>query len=177
MGRKKKPLKKMSTRKIALKTHRAVQKMEGDEETKWHDITFNVNNAGGQPKALPFTEVDQTNSVFHLTAIQPRQTASGGATPANPTINTSNYRDGARVYLSGVYLKAQFYWPQIRDTTTTRYPPFANISWMVVRQLKNNSAVDPYTPTVFPDPKDILQVPAQFSQTLVQWTQQEALLG
>jgi len=175
MGRKPKPLKKMSTRKIALKTHRQVQKMESDEETKWHDITFNVNGAGAPPDCLPFTELDQTNSVHHLTAVQPRQsvTTLAGA----PTINTSNYRDGARIYLSGVYLKAQFFWPQIRDTSTTRYPPFANISWMVVRQLKNNSAVDPYTPTVFPDPKDILQVPAQFSQTLVQWTQQEAPLG
>jgi len=111
-----------------------------------------------------------------LTAVQPRQKGNS-ASNIPTTINTSNFRDGARIYLSGVYLKAQFYWPQIRDTTTTRYPPFANISWMVVRQLKNNSAVDPYTPTVFPDPKDILQVPAQFSQTLVQWTQQEAPLG
>jgi len=46
MGRKQKPLKKMSTRRIALKTHRQVQKMESDEETKWHDITFDVNGAG-----------------------------------------------------------------------------------------------------------------------------------
>ncbi len=178
MGRKPKPLKKMSTRKIALKTHRQVQKMESDEETKWHDLTFLTNNAGAPAKVLPFTELDQTNSIFHLTAIQPRQSAPVGTTGANARpINTSNYRDGARVYLSGVYLKAQFYWPQIRDTTSVRYPPFANISWMVVRQLKNNSAVDPYTPTVAPDPKDILQVPAQFSQTLVQWNQQEAPLG
>lgn len=175
MARKKKPLKKMSTRKIALKTHRAVQKMESDEETKWHDLTFNVNGAGAPPDCLPFTELDQTNSVHHLTAIQPRQSHYGGVPTA--TINTSNFRDGARIYLSGVYLKAQFYWPQIRDTTGTRYPPFANCSWMVIRQLKNNSAIDPYTPTVFPDPKDVLQVPDQFSQTLVQWTQQLAPLG
>lgn len=179
MGRKRKPLKKMSTRKIALKTHRQVQKMDADEETKWHDLTFDVNNTGAPPKCFPFTELTQLNSVHHLTAIQPRQSRNNNSigAPNLPTINTSNFRDGARIYLSGVYLKAQFYWPQIRDTTSVRYPPFANISWMVVRQLKNNSAVDPYTPTVAPDPKDILQVPAQFSQTLTQWTQAEAPLG
>lgn len=177
MGRKQRPLKKMSTRKIALKTHRQVQKMESDEETKWHDLTFNVNNAGAPPKCFPFTEIDQTNSVHHLTAIQPRQSNPPTVAGSAQIINTSNYRDGARIYLSGVYLKAQFFWPQIRDSTSVRYPPFANISWMVVRQLKNDAAVEPYTTPTFPDPKDVLQVPAQFSQTLVQWTQALAPLG
>lgn len=177
MGRryKKKPLKKMGAKKLALKAMRAVNKIEADEETKWLDIAYNVNGAGGAPLCIPFTSTDQTTSVHHLTAIQPRQSHYGGVPTS--TINTSNFRDGARVYISGVYLKAQFYWPQIRDSTTTRYPPFANISWMVVRQIKNNSAIDPYTTTVFPDPKDILQVPAQFSQTLVPWTQDLAPLG
>ncbi len=172
MGRKPKPLKKMSTRKIALKTHRQVQKMESDEETKWHDLTFVTNNAGGAPLCLPFTETTDLNSVWHLTAIQPRQSAGN-----LDTINTSNFRDGARIYLSGVYLKAQFYYPQIRDTTSARYPPFANISWMVVRQLKNVSAVDPYTTTSAPTPQDVLQVPAQLSSTITQWTQDQAPLG
>ncbi len=172
MGRKPKPLKKMSTRKIALKTHRQVQKMESDEETKWYDLTFVTNNAGGAPLCLPFTETTVQNSVWHLTGIQPRQSAGN-----LDTINTSNYRDGVRIYLSGVYLKAQFYYPQIRDTTSARYPPFANISWMVVRQLKNTSAVDPYTTTAAPTPQDVLQVPAQLSSTIVPWTQDQAPLG
>ncbi|HHZ97203.1 MAG TPA: hypothetical protein EYN67_17030 [Flavobacteriales bacterium] len=167
----------MGAKKLALKAMRAVNKIEADEETKWLDIAYDVNGAGGAPLCLPFTSTDQSTSVHHLTPIQPRQSVNTTLGAGLPTINTSNYRDGARVYLSGVYLKAQFYWPQIRDTTTFRYPPFANISWMVVRQIKNNSAIDPYTPTVFPDPKDILQVPDQFSQTLVPWTQDEAPLS
>lgn len=178
MGRryKKKPYKKMGAKKLAMKAMRAVNKIEADEETKWHDLAFNVNGAGGTPSCIPFTSTDQTTSVHHLTAIQPRQYAHAPGA-VSQTINTSNYRDGARIYLSGVYLKAQFYWPQIRDSTVSRYPPFANVSWMVVRQIKNNSAIDPYTPTLFPDPKDILQVPSQFSQTIVPWTQALAPLG
>jgi len=47
----------------------------------------------------------------------------------------------------------------------------------VVRELKNNAAVDPYTPALYPKPLDVWQVPSQFSQTLVQWNQQQAPLG
>lgn len=172
---KKKPLKRLSAKKIALKNHKAISKMEADEETKWVDNTGTLNIAGAPADCLPFTETVTGNSVYPLTLIEPRQNRGGGF-PLT-TINTSNYRDGARVYLSGVYIKAQFFWPQIRDTTTARYPPFANISWAVVRELKNNAAVDPYTPALYPKPLDVWQVPSQFSQTLTAWTQQEAPLG
>ena len=173
---KKKPLKKTSAKKLAIRNAKAISKMEADEETKWVDLTATVNIAGAPADCLPFTETATANSVFPLTLIEPRQSVNTGTAPLR-TINTSNYRDGARVYLSGVYVKAQFFWPQIRDTTTARYPPFANISWAVVRELKNNAAVDPYTPALYPKPLDVWQVSGQFSQTLTAWTQQEAPLG
>ncbi len=172
---KRKPLKRQSAKKIAVRNAKAISKMEADEETKWVDNTATLNIAGAPADCLPFTETVTGNSVYPLTLIQPRQ--KGNSNIQYATINTSNYRDGARVYLSGVYVKAQFFWPQIRDTTTARYPPFANISWAVVRELKNNAAVDPYTPALYPKPLDVWQVPGQFSQTLTPWTQQEAPLG
>ncbi len=171
---KSKPLKRQSAKKIAVRNAKAISKMEADEETKWVDQTGTLNIAGAPADCLPFTETVTGNSVYPLTLVEPRQSLSLG-TPR--TINTSNFRDGARIYLSGVYVKAQFFWPQIRDTTTARYPPFANISWAVVRELKNNAAVDPYTPALYPKPLDVWQVPSQFSQTLTAWTQQEAPLG
>jgi len=173
---KKKPLKRTSAKKLAIRNAKAISKMEADEETKWVDLTGTLNIAGAPADCLPFTETATANSVFPLTLIEPRQANMLGAGQA-ATVNTSNYRDGARVYLSGVYVKAQFFWPQIRDTTTARYPPFANISWAVVRELKNNAAVDPYTPALYPKPLDVWQVPGQFSQTLTAWTQAEAPLG
>ncbi len=176
MGRRPKPLKKMSTRKIALKTHRAVQKIEADEETKWMDQGHGT--AAGDPlNVQPFTSADQNNSVIPLTDIQPRQNR-GQSLNLTRTINTSNYRDGARVYISGVYLKAQFFFPQATDTSTQRYPPFANISWAVIKQLKNNSAVDPYTPTTWPRPNQVWQDPtAVGNPTPGLWTQNEAPLA
>lgn len=176
MGRRPKPLKKMSTRKIALKTHRAVQKIEADEETKWMDQGHGT--AVGDPLNVePFTTADQNNSVIPLTDIQPRQSSTVSLQPT-VTINTSNYRDGARVYISGVYLKAQFFFPQARDTSTQRYPPFANISWAVVKQLKNNSAVDPYTPTTWPRPNQVWQDPtAVGNPTPGLWNQAQAPLA
>ena len=177
MGRRPKPLKKMSTRKIALKTHRAVQKIEADEETKWLDQGHGT--AAGDPLNVePFTSTDQNNSVIALTDIQPRQSVNTALGPGLPTINTSNYRDGARCYISGVYLKAQFFFPQARDTSTQRYPPFANISWAVVKQLKNNSAVDPYTPTTNPRPSQVWQDPAAVGDaTPPVWNQSQAPLA
>lgn len=150
--------KKLSTKKTAEKALRAVKKMEADEETKWHDQS---EGSTGPPKYCePFTSTDQLNSVVALTDIQPRQSVNTALGPGIPTINTSNYRDGARIYVSGVYIKCQFFWDQIRDSAQERYPPYANVSWAVIRQLKNNSAVTPYTPTVLPTPKEVWQDPA-----------------
>lgn len=169
---KKKPLKKMSAKKLALKAVRAVNKMDKEEETKWVDTAFTVNIAGAPAFCEPFTSTATNNSVLPLTLVEPRQ-----QTVPSGTINTSNYRDGAKIYISGLYLKAQFYWPQIRDSTVSRYPPYANISWAVVREMKNNAAVDPYTAPVYPKPADVWQIPNQFSQTQVLWNQQEAPLA
>lgn len=173
---KKKPLKRQSAKKIAVRNAKAISKMEADEETKWVDLTGYQNIAGAPFQCLPFTETTIANSVFPLTLVEPRQTNNTGI-GTQSTINTSNFRDGARIYLSGVYIKAQFFWPQIRDSTSARYPPFANITWAVVRELKNNAAVDPYTVPLYPQPLDVWQAPSQFSQTLTQWTQPEAPLG
>ncbi len=173
---KKKPLKKMSAKKLALKAVRAVNKMDKEEETKWVDTAFTVNIAGAPAFCEPFTSTATNNSVLPLTLVAPRQ-SKGNNTFAVNTINTSNYRDGAKIYISGLYLKAQFYWPQIRDSTSNRYPPYANISWAVVRELKNNAAVDPYTAPLYPKPSDVWQIPNQFSQTQVLWNQQEAPLA
>ena len=176
---KKKPLKKMSAKKLALKAVRAVNKMDKEEETKWVDKTFLINVGGAPAYCEPFTSTTTSNSVLPLTLVEPRQSINISALPAPPpsTINTSNYRDGAKIYVSGLYLKAQFYWPQIRDTTSARYPPYANISWAVVRELKNNSAVDPYTAPLYPKPADVWQIPGQFSTTQTLWDQQEAPLA
>lgn len=174
---KKKPLKRMGAKKIAMKAMRAVNKIEADEETKWFDQGHGT--AAGDPlHCEPFTTTDQNNSVLELTDIPPRQSVNTLAGPGLPTINTSNYRDGARVYISGVYLKAQFFWPQIRGTETKRYPPYANISWAVVKQIKNNSAVSPYTPTVLPTPKQVWQDPAAVGNpTPGLWNQSQAPLA
>ena len=176
-NRKKKADKSLSAKKLAQKAMRAVNKIEADEETKWFDRSF--GGAAGDPlHCEPFTTTDQNNSVLQLTNIQPRQSVNTALGPGLPTINTSNYRDGARVYISGVYLKAQFFWPQIRDTSTKRYPPYANISWAVVRQIKNNSAVAPYTPTVLPTPKQVWQDPAAVGNaTPPLWNQSQAPLA
>lgn len=174
---KKKPYKKMGAKKIALKAMRAVNKIEADEETKWLDQGHGT--AAGDPlHCEPFTSTDQNNSVIPLCDIQPRQSVNTALGPGLPTINTSNYRDGARIYLSGVYLKAQFFWPQIRTTETKRYPPYANITWAIVKQLKNNSAVSPYTPTVMPTPKEVWQDPlAVGNPTPAVWNQSQAPLA
>ena len=179
MGRryKKKPYKKMGAKKLAMKAMRAVNKIEADEETKWVDYSIGAT-AGDPLHCEPFTSTDQTNSVLPLTRVSPRQSVNTALGPGLPTINTSNYRDGARIYVSGVYIKAQFYWPQIRDTSTQRYPPYANVSWAIVKQLKNNSALDPYTPTVLPTPKDIWQDPfAVGDATPPVWNQAAAPLA
>lgn len=176
---KKKPLKKMSAKKLALKAVRAVNKMDKEEETKWVDTTFTVNIDGAPAFCEPFTSTATNNAVLPLTLVKPRQSINISVLPAPPpsTINTSNYRDGAKIYVSGLYLKAQFYWPQIRDSTVSRYPPYANISWAVVREIKNNAAVDPYSAPLYPKPADVWQIPDQFSQTQVLWNQQEAPLA
>jgi len=174
---KKKPLKRMGAKKLAMKAMRAVNKIEADEETKW----FDQSNGASSTTLLycePFTSTTQTNSVIQLCDIQPRQSVNTTTGAGLPTINTSNYRDGARVYISGVYIKMQFFWQQIRDSATERYPPYANISWAVVRQLKNKSAIEPYVATALPTPKDVWQDPnAVGSSTLTLWTQQQAPLG
>ena len=174
---KKKPLKRMGAKKLAMKAMRAVNKIEADEETKWKDSGFGTS-AGDPLHAEPFTTTDQNNSVLPLAEVPPRQSVNTALGPGLPTINTSNYRDGARIYVSGLYLKAQFFWPQIRDTSVKRYPPYANISWAVVREIKNNSAVQPYTPTVYPKPNQIWQDPnAVGDATPAIWNQSQAPLA
>ena len=174
---KKKPLKRLGAKKLAMKAMRAVNKIEADEETKWKDTGFGT--AAGDPlHTEPFTSTDQNNSVLPLCEVEPRQSVNTALGPGVPTINTSNYRDGARIYISGLYLKAQFFWPQIRDTNVQRYPPFANISWAVVREIKNNSAVQPYTPTVYPQPNQVWQDPnAVGNATPPLWNQSSAPLA
>lgn len=176
-GYKKKSDKSLSAKKLAQKAMRAVNKMEAEEETKWFDQSSGAS-AGVPLYCEPFTTTDQTNSVVPLTDLQPRQSVNTALGVGLPTINTSNYRDGARVYISGIYLKAQFYWDQIRNTATERYPPYANVSWAVVKQMKNNSAVDPYTPTILPTPKDVWQDPAAVGNPAPPlWNQSQAPLG
>jgi len=173
----KKPLKRMGAKKLAMKAMRAVNKIEADEETKWKDTGFGTT-AGDPLHPEPFTTTGQNNSVLPLTEVEPRQSVNTALGAAIPTINTSNYRDGARIYISGLYLKAQFFWPQIRDTAVQRYPPYANISWAVIREIKNNSAVQPYTPTVYPQPNQIWQDPNTVGQaTLPLWNQSQAPLA
>ena len=176
---KKKPLKKMSAKKLALKAVRAVNKMDKEEETKWVDTTFTLNIGGAPAFCEPFTSTTTANSVLPLTLVEPRQSMNISTLPAPPpsTINTSNYRDGAKIYVSGLYLKAQFYWPQIRDTTSQRYPPYANITWAIVREIKSASAIDPYSSPLYPSPKEVWQIPDQFTPTTTLWTQEQAPLS
>ena len=167
----------MSAKKLALKAVRAVNKMDKEEETKWVDSTFTVNLSGAPALCEPFTSTTSGNSVLPLTLVEPMQSNSSPATQQR-TINSSNYREGAKIYLSGLYLKAQFYWPQIRDSTSERYPPYANISWAIVREVKNNASVAPYSPTVYPTPLDVWQVPSEFVPSAPPlWNQQEAPLS
>lgn len=174
---KKKPLKRMGAKKLAIKALRAVNKIEADEETKWFDQSDGAS-AATFLYCEPFTSTTSTNSVIPLTDIQPRQSVNTTTGAGLPTINTSNYRDGARIYLSGVYIKMQFFWAQIRDATLERYPPYANISWAIVRQLKNISAIEPYTVTQMPTPKDVWQDPAAVGNpTPAVWNQAQAPLA
>ena len=171
----KKTNKSMSAKKLAEKAMRAVNKMEADEETKWFDQSYGGTIPFG---VIPFTSTTALNSVVPLTDIQPRQSVNTVTGAGLPTINTSNYRDGARVYISGVYIKMQFFYRQIRNSATERYPPFTNISWAVVRELKNSSAVQPYTTTVIPTPSMVWQDPAAVGQsTPAPWTQNLAPLA
>lgn len=174
---KKKPDNKLSTRKLAAKAMRAVNKLEADTETKWVDTTFVKNTDGALADCEPFTSTTTGNSVLPLTLVEPRQSDNTFVGASIPTINTSNYRDGARIYVSGLYLKAQFFWPQIRTITTQRYPPYANISWAVVREIKNKAAVAAYTDAEYPKPSDVWQVPDSQLAAPILWDQDQAPLA
>lgn len=130
--KKRKPLYKQSAKKLALANHRALQKMEGEDEHKWIDESVSA------ARLLCFPE-SNTQSVVCLNEIQPMNVnAAGAATEA--MINSANRRQGAEVYISGVYINLQAYWPASL-LTSQFYPPFATINWVVVRQKVNQGGV------------------------------------
>ena len=129
--RKNKPLYKHSAKKLAVKNARALAKMEADEETKWID----EHSAATTLKCFPETD---TGSVICLNAIRPRSLLPTAT--SDIALNTSNTREGAEVYISGVYLNVQFYWDMTTESDQF-YPPFATINYAIVREVKNISAV------------------------------------
>lgn len=130
--RKKKPLYKQSAKKLALANRRALQKMESEEEHKW------IDESESSVRLLCFPE-SNTQSVVCLNSIEPLN-VDATSTSTETMINSANRRQGAEVYISGIYLNMQFYWPGAL-TPTQFYPPFATINWVVVRQKVNQGGV------------------------------------
>lgn len=155
--RKNKPLYKHSAKKLAVKNARALAKMEADEETKWIDEHSLATSCRNFPET---TNAD----VLCLNSIRPRSVLPTATSEI--AINTSNTREGAEVYISGIYLNVQFYW----DMTTTDnlfYPPFATINYAIVRELKNQSALAANIPGSYqrPGPLDVFTNPLQGQNT------------
>lgn len=130
--RKKKPLYKQSAKKLALANRRALKKMEAEEEYKW------IDESQSAVRMVCFPETS-TQSVDCLNLIEPLNVDTVDDQPEQ-MLNTSNRRIGSQVYISGIYLNLQFYWPQI-TARTQFYPPFATINYAVVLQKKNAAAV------------------------------------
>lgn len=127
-----KPLYKQSAKKLALANRKAIQKMESEEEHKW------IDESESGVRLVCFPE-SNTQSVVCLNSIEPLNVDVTG-TGTETMINSVNRRAGAEVYISGIYLNMQIYWPG-GLSQSQYYPPFATINWVVVRQKVNSGGV------------------------------------
>lgn len=145
---KKKPQYKKSNKDRIKELERKVAKDEKEEETKFWD------------EALPAEELYALRDVSGTQAASYNLTAVGMmGLIANPSrIISSTKREGRKIYVSGAYLKLQFYWPNIANTVLQRYPPFAHIRWAVVREKVNNAATDMDAVPRMPSANDVYDV-------------------
>ena len=155
-NRKSKPLKKTSTRDIAKRALAKAKELDKEAECKWYDQYVDSRRLRLCRDVVP-------GSVLNLTNIPPLSATTFSGTPpaANTVIQSYSKREGAKIHISGVYGNVQFYWPAIQDSSTLRYPPFAEIQWCVVKQKKSPAAVDPVAGggalLEFPVPSDVYQ--------------------
>lgn len=133
---KKKPQYKKSNKDRIKELERKMAKDEKQEETKFWD------EARPAEELYALRDISGTQAAsWNLTAVGMLTQAGGGGAQGNVVVSASR-REGRKIYLSGAYLKLQFYWPSIANTVLQRYPPFAHIRWAVVREKVNNAATD-----------------------------------
>lgn len=149
----KKPLKKTSTRDIAKRALAKAKELDKESECKWYDQFLDTRRLRLCRDVVP-------GSVINLTNVPPLTATTFSGTPpaAQTVIQSYSKREGAKIHISGVYGNVQFYWPAIQDSSTLRYPPFAEIQWCVVKQKKSPLAVDVTVSSPdFPIPSDVYQ--------------------
>ncbi len=140
--RKKRQVKRTSTRDLAKKNHRMLSKIEEEQEHKWLVNWFttirvppanvpNANNAG------PFGEW----STQLCTGIAPLHAPSIVGLPA---INSAQTRIGQKIYLSAIYARVEFYFKQ--PATASHFPPYCDCHVILVREKVNNTQVQSGSP-------------------------------
>lgn len=157
MGRtkyKKKPQYKKTNKDRIKELERKVSQDDKQEETKFWDEALPAE------ELFALRDVSGTqNGSWNLTAVGMMRTRGATPDPASPNlIASATRRVGRKIYLSGAYLKLQFYWPNIADTVTQRFPPFAHIRWAVVREKINNAATDMDAVPRMPAANDVYDV-------------------
>jgi len=139
--RKKRPVKRTSTRQLAKKNHRMLSKIEEEQEHKWivnwftairvpSALTPNANNAG------PYGEWT-TQLCTGIPALA-NSTLNGGL------INSANQRIGQRIYLSAIYARVEFYFK--KPAAGQHYPPYCDCHAILVREKVNNTQVEATLP-------------------------------
>lgn len=134
--RKKRPVKRTSTRQLAKKNHRLLSKIEEEQEHKWLVNWFdsirvppanipNANNAG------PFGEW----STQLCSGIPPLHSTPQSVHP----IQSTNTRIGQKIYLSAIYARVEFYFKQ--PAAASHYPPFCDCHVVLIREKVNNTQV------------------------------------
>lgn len=156
MGRtkyKKKPQYKKTNKDRIKELERKMAQDEKEEETKFWDEALPAE------ELFALRDVSGTqNGSWNLTAVGMLQSRTTGTQGSSALIASASRREGRKIYVSGSYLKLQFYWPNIASTVSQRYPPFAHIRWAVVREKVNNAATDMEAVPRMPAANDIYDV-------------------
>lgn len=142
--RKKRSVKRTSTRQLAKKNHRMLSKIEEEQEHKWLVNWFtsirvppanapNANNAGpyGEWTTQLCTGIPP---VFQINNQQTTQTV----------LNSANSREGQKIYLSAIYARVEFYFK--KPAAGQHFPPYVDCHAVLVREKVNNSQVEAVAP-------------------------------
>lgn len=167
---KRRVVKHTSTRKLALINRRMVKKSDDRIECKylyngWNSLRVppaRAPVANGTMSTYANWSTQLLTGIMPLTA-QGKITPTGGNTYPLNKILTANQREGKDVYISGVHVKAQFFFPDSLPTSHL-LPPYVDCHMAIVRERQNNSHNPPPSTTgIAPGPTATIKVPTTVS--------------